>query len=153
MLLTRSFAAYAFFVLLVMVPVSIYFYVFHGDWSLLYLVDVRKVPSAFALIGFVIEGGVGALGFAVGAALVRSQRENAAAGLAFGAILCGALVVAIGFERLALVGTFAQYRGGFGLTPYGSGSLLHGTIVMTLLLVAGLVYLLARLLAGGRRGA
>src|SRR5688572_11199826 len=44
--LTRTFFAYASYAVLVVVPVSIYFYAFHGDWFLLYFADVSKIPSA-----------------------------------------------------------------------------------------------------------
>lgn len=151
-LLTRSAAAYGLFAGLVMVPVSIYFYVFHGDWFLLYLVDVRRIPSAIALIGFILEILVGAGGFAAGAALVRGQRERAAVVLGSLAGVGAIAVVIAGRDRLAVVGSYAQFHGGFGLEPWGSGVLLQGTLAMTLILAIGLTYLLVRLHMGGRRG-
>ena len=42
------------------VPVSVYFYVFHGDWFLLYLFDVSRIPSAIAMVGFFVQAGLGA---------------------------------------------------------------------------------------------
>jgi hypothetical protein len=150
--LTRSFAAYAFFVAFVLVPVSVYFYAFHGDWFLLYLVDVRRVPSALALLGFIVEASVGVAGFALGATLVRAQRDGVAKAF-LGAAVVGALAVVVGArERLAVVGTYAQYRGDFGLTSYTSGALLHGTLAMGLILLAGLGYLVLRLHLSGARG-
>ena len=150
-LLTRSFAAYLVFIALLMIPVSVYFYVFHGDWFLLYLVDVRRVPSAVALMGFVCEALVGALGFAAAAALVRSQREVVAVGILIATLLAGVVMLVAALNRLSVVGSYAQYRGGFGLTPYVSGPLLQGTVAMTLLLSIGLAFLLVRLVYGGRR--
>lgn len=149
-LLTRSFAAYVVFLALLLIPVSVYFYVFHGDWFLLYLVDVRQVPSAVALVGFVTEGLFGAAGFAASAALVRSQREAIAGALLGAAMLTGVGVIVVASDRLAVVGSYAQYRGGFGLTPYVSGPLLQGTILMSVLVTAGLAYLLARIVIGAR---
>ena len=64
-LLSDSFGAFVAFMLLLLVPVSVYFYVFHGDWFMLYTVDVRRIPSALALLGFALELAVGLLGFAV----------------------------------------------------------------------------------------
>ena len=49
--LTRSFVAYVSFACLVIAPISVYFYVFHGDWFLLYLIDVNRIPSAIAMVG------------------------------------------------------------------------------------------------------
>src|SRR5689334_22848983 len=113
-LLSRGFAAYVLFATLVLVPVSVYFYVFHRDWSLMYLVDVHTVPSAVAMVGFVLEVGVGAMGFGVGAGLVRSQREPLAGALAGAAVLAGILVAWLARDRLSMVGSYAQFVGGFG---------------------------------------
>ncbi len=149
-LLSRSFGAYAIFAGLVLVPVSVYFYVFHGDWFLLYFLDVRKVPSAVAMVGFLLQLGLGAAGFAFGASQVRAQRDGAAFG-GFLALL--ALAVAVPFAartRLALVGSYAQFQGHFGLEPYGRGPLMQGAILMGAFLVGGLGALLLRLHLGGR---
>jgi len=150
-LLTRSFAAWSFFAALVLIPVSVYFYVFHGDWFLLYTLDVGRIPSAAALLGFVLEAGLGALGFLLGASLVRSQREAGALGLVALALGLGAAVPVLAKERLGLVGSYAEYRGGFGLVTYGDGALLSGTIVMSALMVAALAFLLVRIHFAARR--
>jgi len=150
-MLTKSFGSYMLFAGLVLVPVSAYFYVFHGDWFLLYLVDVRRVPSALALLGFLLEAGVGAAGFSAGAVLVRSQRETIGGALTGLAVLGALAVVVVARERLRVVGSYAQFEGGFGLDPYGSGALWQGTAVMTALLLVGLGWLLARLHIGSRR--
>jgi hypothetical protein len=151
-LLTRSFAAYTVFLGMLLVPVAVYFYVFHGDWFLLYAIDIRRVPSAIALIGFLLLGGLGALGFVVGAALVRGQRDNVALGVIGATVAVTAVVVVLFRRELGVVGSFDQYQGGFGLADYGSGALLQGTIAMGTILVAGLTYLLVRLFLSGRRG-
>lgn len=150
-LLTRAFGAFAIFTACVMIPVSVYFYVFHGDWFLLYLVDVREVPSAVALIGFVLEGALGTGGFALGASLLRSQRETAA-----GALAGLSLLVAVGLplllrERLSRVGSFAQFTGGFGLVDYTAGPIFVGSLVMGAILATAIAFLLGRLWVGERR--
>lgn len=151
-LLSRGFLAYMVFVVLVLVPISAYFYIFHGDWSLLYWFDVRRIPSAIALIGFVIEAGVGGAGYLLGAALVRSQRDTIGGAVVGGAVLAATAVVVIARDRLSVVGSYAQFRGGFGLEPYSGGAVFRGTLLMSALLVVGLAYLLVRLHFGGRRG-
>jgi hypothetical protein len=149
-MLTSSFKAYALFLGLLLLPMSVYFYVFHGDWFLLYAVDVRRIPSAIALLGFTAEGGLGVLGFLLGAALARSQRT----GLGYAAIGLSALlslsVVVLWPERLLVVGTFAQYRGDFGLRGY-SGPLMQAGLAMGLLLAYGTTYLLVRIRIACRR--
>lgn len=149
-MLSASFRAFALFLALVLIPVSVYFYVFHGDWFLLYAIDVRRIPSAVALLGFVVEGAIGVLGFSVGAFLARTQRSNVGYGMVGGALLLSMLVVLLWPERLSVVGTFAQYRGDFGLTRYG-GALMQGGIAMGVLLVLATAYLLVRIKLARRR--
>lgn len=144
-LLSGSFAVFAMFMGLLFIPVSAYFYIFHGDWFLLYLMDVQKIPSAVALLFFVLEFCLGLLGYLLGAALARGQN------VASGAVVVGACVVAsIGVlfafpDRLSLVGSYAQYHGDFGLVRYGASPVLQGAVPMGALLVAGTLFLLVRL--------
>jgi hypothetical protein len=149
-MLTASFRAFALFLLLVLLPVSVYFYVFHGDWFLLYAVDVRRIPSAIALLGFVAEGLLGALGFSLGAALARNQRNGVGYGVVTVGVLLSFAVVLVWPDRLSVVGTFAQYRGDFGLRAYG-GPLMEAGLALGLLLVYGATYLLVRIRMAGRR--
>lgn len=149
--LTASFFAYLSYAVLVVVPASVYFYVFHGDWFLLYLVDVSRVPSAIALVGFVLQAGLGALGFLLGAMLVRTQRE-VVAGIVLGVLLvAGAGVVVAYVDRLSQVGTYAQFHGQFGLEPFEGGPILTGAIAMSAIALFGLAFLLLRLWQAGRR--
>lgn len=150
-LLTRSFGALVIFSTCVLVPISVYFYVFHGDWFLLYLMDVREIPSAVALVGFVLEALLGAAGFAVGASLLRSQREGIAGGLAAAALLVAVLVPVALRDRLSRVGSYAQFSGGFGMTDFAAGPLLAGTVVMSLAFLLAAGFLLGRLWVGERR--
>jgi hypothetical protein len=151
-LLSRGFAGCAVFLGLVVVPISVYFYVFHGDWALLYLIDVSRIPSAIALVGFVLEWLFGVGGFIAAAALVRSQRDALAGFLAGFGVLLGGGVAALARDRLSVVGSYAQFHGGFGLAAFDEGPLLPGTIVMSTLLVGGVAFLLVRLQLGTRRG-
>jgi hypothetical protein len=146
-----AFFAYLLYAGLVVVPVAVYFYAFHGDWYLLYAVDTARVPSALALIGSALVVGVGAAGFLFGASLVRSQREQWA-GAAVGMTVSMALgVLPLARHRLAVVGSYAQFHGDFGHHPYG-GTLFYGTLCMTLWMVLGLSFLVYRLGIGAKRG-
>ena len=150
-LVTQSALAFLIFDFLVLVPASAYFYVFHGDWFLLYALDVRRVPSALALVGFVFEGALAFFGFGVTAGLVRAQREALAVTLLLGALVLGVLASFLASDRLALVGSFAQYRGNFGLVPFGQGPVLAGAVVMGSIVAIGLAFLLVRIYVGARR--
>lgn len=146
-LLSDSFAAYAAFMLLLLVPVSAYFYVFHGDWFMLYLIEVARVPSALALLGFGVEFVLGLLGFALSAWWVRSARSAWSLVMALLCAAAAAAVLVLCPERMRVVGSFRQFRGGFGLAPYG-GALMHGALAMGGLLLAGSVFLLLRIRRG-----
>ena len=148
--LTRGFVSYLSYACLVVTPVSVYFYVFHGDWFLLYFVDVLRIPSAVALVGFVGQAGLGALGFILGAVLVRNQRETIVAVLGGLVLVIGAAVVFLYRNRLAQVGTYAQFHGQFGLEAYEDGPLITGGLTMAALALVGLGFLLARLWMTGR---
>ncbi|MDW8363217.1 MAG: hypothetical protein RMK74_12520 [Myxococcales bacterium] len=150
-LLTRSFFAYGVYLAGSLVPISVYFYVFHGDWFLLYLADTRRIPSALALLGFVAQAAIGAAGFVMGASLVRAQRLAAAAALSGGLFLLGIALPLLARGRLGVVGSYAQFHGRFGLEPWGTGSLLQGTVVTSALLLGSTAHLLWRLDAAGRR--
>jgi hypothetical protein len=149
--LTRSFFAYLSYALLVIVPASVYFYVFHGDWFLLYFVDVSQIPSAVALIGFALQAGLGALGFLGGALLVRGQREILAGVIAGVLLVVGASVFFVYADRLAQVGSYAQFHGQFGLEAFEGGPLLTGSLALATVALFGLVFLLVRLWQSGKR--
>lgn len=149
-LLTAAFKALALFVALLLLPVSIYFYVFHGDWFLLYAIDVRRVPSALALGGLLLEGSIAVLGFLIGTALARAQRIGAGYALALASLAVAAAVVLLWPERLAVVGTFSQHRGDYGLRPYG-GALLQGGLALGGVLLVGAAYLVVRVGHGQRQ--
>jgi hypothetical protein len=152
-LLTRTFAAYLIYACLVVVPVSVYFYVFHGDWFLLYVLDVSRVPSAIALVGFIGEVLLGIGAFLIGAVLVRAQRETLVAILLAAALGGAVAVFPLYGERLVQVGSFAQFHGQFGLEPFGQGPLLLGSVAMSGIVLVGLGFLLGRVWYTGRRSA
>lgn len=150
-LLTRSFGAFAVGTMWITLPVGLYFYVFHGDWFLLYTIDVDRIPSALALVGFLLLGGVGALGFITGASLTRNQRDSLGGAVAAFGVLAGGAAVLVARERLAMVGTYAQWVGGFGLVPFAEGPALPGAILGGAIVFVGQAFVLARLSFGGRR--
>ncbi len=144
-LLSGSFGVFAIYLGLLLVPVSAYFYIFHGDWFLLYLIDVQTIPSALALLFFVLQALLAVLGYLMGAALARNQ--NAATGIAItGLCLAASGGVLFAFpERLSVVGSYAQYHGDFGLVGYGASLVLQGAVPMGALLLTGTAFLLFRL--------
>ena len=148
---TRSVRAFLVYALMLLIPISVYFYVFHGDWFLLYTIDVTRIPSALALVGFAFEFLLGCVGFAIGGQLVRGQKENLAMFLTVATVALGVAVAVLASRRLGSVGTHAQYHGSFGLVSLPSSPLLPGLVLMGTLLFVGLVALVVRLGWGARR--
>jgi len=144
-LLTATYSAFLTFVLLVFLPVSVYFYVFHGDWFLLYVVDTGHVPSAIALVGFGLQAGIATLGFLLGSTLVRAQHTKVAYGAIALSVLLAVGNVFLTLERLRVVGTFAQYHGSFGLLAYSGTPLARGGVVMGVFLFVGAAFVLSKL--------
>jgi hypothetical protein len=134
---TPAFLAYLTYVGLVLLPGSLYLYLHYGDWYLLYAVDTDRVPSALVLLGALLQCALGAGGFLLGATCIRKQREPWAGAVA-GVALCLALVaLALARERLAVVGTQLQFRGDFGLLPFG-GAIMLVVACITLFALVGL---------------
>jgi hypothetical protein len=149
-LLSDSFGAFVAFMILLVLPVSLYFYAFHGDWFMLYLVEVRRVPSLVALLGFTLELAVGLLGFGCAALCVRAQRSHWVIAVLLVCAFAAITVVFAWSDRLQSVGTFRQYRGGFGLVRYG-GALLQAALAMGGLLAVGATFLIVRIRRGQSR--
>jgi hypothetical protein len=151
-LLTSSATALLLYASLLVVPVGVYFYVLHGDWFLVYMVDVQRVPSALALIGFLLLVGVGLVGFACAAALARAQRDAISGALLAVAMVASAAVALVLRERLSVVGTHAQFTRGFGLTDFSAGPVQPSAWLMGSILVLGLMGTVARVIWGRGRG-
>ena len=147
---SRAFVAYLLYAGLVVVPISVYFYLFHGDWYLLYAVDTARVPSALVLLGALAEIVVGAGGFLCGASLIRSQRDQWAGAIVGVTISMALGVLPLARQRLSVVGSFAQFHGDFGLIKYG-GPLFNGTLLMSLWMLLGLSFLVYRLGLSAKR--
>lgn len=148
---SRAFVAYLLFVTLVVLPISVYFYLFHGDWYLLYAVDTGRVPSALVLLGGLAEILVGASGFLCGAGLIRSQRDQWAGAIVGVTVSMALGVLPLARQRLSVVGSYSQFHGDFGLVKYG-GPLFSGTLLMSLWMLLGLSFLVYRLGLSAKRG-
>ena len=127
---TRYFAALVGFMAMLVAPAAVYRYFFHPDWSAMYLVDASGSPSLFGFGALVAVVGAGLGAFVLGNYCARAHREwlllttlaVAAAGIA--------VVSAVGFHRIKVVGTFDQWQGSFGLRPLGETDLLPALAIM-----------------------
>ncbi len=150
--LSRPFAIVAAFAVLVWLPVVSYFVAFHGDWSYLYVIPWRRVPSAVDLVLVLAASAAVTLGFWFAARPVRKRRVGPVVGMV---AVPGALAVAgltMAAHRLAVSGTYAQFHGDFGTEAIGASALGKGVLLMGAVLALGIgwtVHSLARLAAEG----
>jgi hypothetical protein len=137
---SRPFAIVVAFAGFVWVPVVGYFAAFHGDWSYLYLVPWRRVPSAVDLGLVVLAGGAVVGGFCAAVGSVRKRTFLPVVLLVAvpSALAVGALIFAA--HRLSLSGTYAQYHGDFGTEPIGESLLGRGVLLMGGVLVVGVAW-------------
>ncbi|MEM7138932.1 MAG: hypothetical protein AAF500_20315 [Myxococcota bacterium] len=141
----EAFLAYALFVALVLLPTTIYFYVFHGDWFLLYWVDAAKAAWAWGILVSAALLGFSMLGFRLGAALCRAGREAALRRIAALGFVAAAAVWPLAWARLHVVGSYREFTRDYGLTTYFSSAAFYAGLVMLILLVAAFVWVAYRI--------
>lgn len=125
----RGFAAVAMHETLVVTPCLFWLLERQPDWMVSYLFDGAKIPSALALFLGLVDGALGLAGFAVGARWFREhhpRRIRVAAGAIVAAAALGLLVAR---ERVGVVGSYLQFRGGFGLAPWLGSSASAAVLV------------------------
>lgn len=137
LVLARPFLVAAALGGLVYAPILAYFVAMHGDWAYLYLVRVSRIPSAVDLTLIVLAAAEIPLGFALASPWAMARRGAALlkVGALLGALLLAACVVA--YPRLAVSASFAQYHGGFGVTPIGATALGRAVLLSWAALAAG----------------
>jgi hypothetical protein len=148
---SRAFAIVAAFAALVWVPVLGYFVAFHGDWSYLYLVPWRRVPSAIDLGGVLFAGLTVVAGFALSVEPIRKRRFAPVVGAIVAPL---ALVIAgltLTARRLGVSGTYAQFQGDFGTETIGSSPLGKGVLFMGAVLAAAVAWTALSLVRTGAR--
>jgi hypothetical protein len=138
--LSRPFAIVAAFAALVWAPVVGYFVAFHGDWSYLYVVPWRRVPSAVDLLLSVLAGVTVVAGFVAAAGPVRRRHFGAVVAMVTGPATVGVIGLTAAAHRLAVSATYAQYHGDFGVEPIGASLLGKGVLLFGVLLAAAVAW-------------
>jgi hypothetical protein len=144
--LSRPFAIVAAFAAFVWVPVAGYFVAFHGDWSYLYVVPWRQVPSAVDLLLALLAGAAVIGGFVVATAPVRRRHFGPVVALAAGPATVALVGLTASARRLAVSATYAQFHGDFGAEPIGASVLGKGVLLMGIVLVAAVAWTVRSLL-------
>jgi hypothetical protein len=137
---SRSFAIVAAFAGFIWLPVVGYFVAFHGDWSYLYVVAWRRVPSAIDL-GLVLLAGATVVGsFWLAAEPVRKRRFAPVVAMIVGPTILAVAGLTLSARRLAVSGTYAQFHGDFGTASISSSPLGKGVLLMGIVLALGLAW-------------
>jgi hypothetical protein len=137
---------------LVMVPITAYFVAFAGDWSLAYLAEAHRVPSALGLLWVVLTGATAPLGFVVGARAVRRRAQSELIALVAVPAVAALLFVVVLYPELRLEGTTHEVRGRFGTRPVAGSSLGWAILWMDAMLAIGAAITVRALAPRRRRG-
>jgi hypothetical protein len=138
--LSRPFVVVAAFAGLVWSPLVGYFVAFHGDWSYLYMVPWRRIPSAVDLLLAVLAGVGVVAGFAVATRPVRRRHFGPVVALVVGPAALAVMGLTAAARRLATSGTFAQFHGDFGTEPIAASALGKGVLLLGVVLVAAIAW-------------
>ena len=138
--LSRPFAIVAAFAGLVWSPVVGYFVAFHGDWSYLYAVPWRRVPSAVDLLLALLAGVAVLGGFVAAIGPVRRRHFGAVVTLVAGPGTVAVVGLVAAVHRLAVSATYAQFHGDFGTEAIGASVLGRGILLMGVVVVAAVAW-------------
>jgi len=139
------FLAHAMFFGFVLLPTVMYFYVFHGDWFLLYSVDTARAPWAWGILTILLLLGAASLGFGIATGLCRASRDAGARRLAIAALVIAFAVWPLGWNRLSVVGSYRQFTRDYGLTTFFSSPAFHSGLVMLIIMGVALGWIVHRI--------
>lgn len=129
----------ALFGIAVVLPVEAYLLHDYADWAYLYLLRPARIPSAVDLVFLLIAAAlVPAAAWAGARALVKDQRHLVLR-VVLGLIALSAAGGLSCFRRLTHYGTYAQYKGSYGLRSLTDSSLGPSLLLALAALAAGLV--------------
>jgi hypothetical protein len=134
----ESFLGYAIFVGLVLLPTTIYFYAFHGDWFLFYWIDTSRSPWIWGILATLLLVAAAFLGFRLGAALCRASRDEAVRRATLGVLLFALAVWPLAWSRLSVVGSHRQFTRSYGLIEFFSSAAFYSGL--TMLVIGGIAF-------------
>lgn len=140
----RALAAVAAFALLVFGPAVGYFTAFATDWSLGYLLDGRRIPSALLLFAVIAEVASVPLGFSLASRAARGKDARVLLAFSFGPAALALVVLAAAGSRFLVSGTYAQVTRGAGGLPLSGSPLGNAVLFANLCIVAGAVWTFVR---------
>lgn len=85
------------------------------DWSVSYLLDAARLPPLLHAFLSLLAPCAAVLGLLIGARWVREGQQRWLAGALAALAALALIALFVGRHRLAVVGTYGQFRGGFAL--------------------------------------
>jgi hypothetical protein len=108
----RELAAVMIFEAIVLQPVALYYYLVYPDWSWMYFVDARRLPSGISILVLLAHVATLLGGYLGGWALLRAGKLRALLGTVAGLTLALIIFIIVCRGRLFASGSFAQWHGG-----------------------------------------
>lgn len=149
----RYFNALMLLEALVVVPAGIYFAAFYPDWSWMYLVDTRTLPTGTIVMAIASYPVAAGLGYLVGYFSARSASDwVTVVFMVFVVLSLGGLLVMAG-DKLGVLGTYEQYHRNVGLKAFSESSLLPSAALALLCIGVSWGYLVYKFAREGRLAA
>lgn len=134
----RLLFAAALFGGLVVLPVEGYLLHDYADWAYLYALRPSRIPSAVDLVFLLIAAALVPASAWAGARYLARDARHLVLRAALGILVTSAIVAITCVHRLTHFGTYAQYKGGYGLRSLTDCSLGPSLILAVATLGAGL---------------
>lgn len=130
---TEGFRALVIHAACVVFPTALFLLLRYPDWMVSYAFDGARLPSALSLLLALLAVAAPPAGFALGARWVRAHDARRPVAVALGATAVVLVLCIVLRARVGHVGTWVQFRGGFGLQRITASSLMP---VLTLVALA-----------------
>ena len=119
----QAFGLVLAYALLLLTPAAAFLLVVARDWSLGFLVDGARVPSALYLVLLMVDAGSFPLGYFTAARAIRRGAPRVALGLAGVAAALAVVVLVPGGSALRFDASYQQLQQRFGTRPVFGGPL------------------------------
>jgi hypothetical protein len=146
----RELVAVLSFEAIILWPVALYYYLVYPDWSWMYFVDSRRLPSGVSILVLLAYVATLLGGYLAGWALLRARRERVLLAAMGGVSLTIAVFVISCRHRLLSSGTFAEYHAGHALSV-GEGKLAWALGVTSIGVCAAIILVGLTLWEQGKR--
>lgn len=143
---TEGLRALAIHAACVAFPSALFLLLRYPDWMVSYAFDGARLPSAASLLLALLAVAAPPAGFVLGARWVRAHDARRPVALALG-VTAAVLVLSLALRaRVGHVGTWVQFRGGFGLQRVTASSLMPVLTLIALAQGGAWAWLVARVL-------